>query len=38
VVFNGARYNDQKALGEAIQKAYHIRSVLELTSCETCHR
>jgi hypothetical protein len=38
VVFNGAKFNDQKSLGVAIQKAYHIRSVLELTSCETCHR
>jgi hypothetical protein len=38
VTFNGQKFNDQQKLGEAIQKAYHIRSVLELTSCETCHR
>jgi hypothetical protein len=38
VTFNGVQYNDQQKLGVALQKAYHIRTVLELTSCETCHR
>jgi Cytochrome c7 and related cytochrome c len=38
VVFNGVKYNDQTQLGTALQKAYHVRTVLELTSCETCHR
>jgi hypothetical protein len=38
VTFQGAKYNDQEALGKAIQKAYKIRNTFELTSCETCHR
>jgi hypothetical protein len=38
VVFQGQRYFDQQALGVALQKAYHVRSAFELTSCETCHR
>jgi hypothetical protein len=38
VMFNGKKYTDQTALGTDIKKAYHLRSTLELTSCETCHR
>jgi len=29
---------DQLALGRRLMKEYHIRSVEELTSCDTCHR
>ncbi|HUQ49234.1 MAG TPA: cytochrome c3 family protein [Terriglobales bacterium] len=38
VKFAGVEYFDQQKLGEAIQKQYHVRNKLELTSCETCHR
>ncbi len=38
VKFNGVEFLDQQKLGEAIQKAYHVRNKFELTSCETCHR
>ncbi|MEO5935740.1 MAG: cytochrome c3 family protein, partial [Terriglobales bacterium] len=38
VTFKGVEYFDQMKLGAAIQKDYHIRNKLELTSCETCHR
>jgi len=38
VTFKGVEYFDQMKLGAAIQKEYHIRNKLELTSCETCHR
>ena len=38
VAFNGKEFADQKQLGAEIQKVYHIRTKLELTSCETCHR
>jgi len=38
VVFNGTTFFDQAALGSEIQKVYHIRTRLEITSCETCHR
>jgi hypothetical protein len=38
VAFNGVKFFDQKQLGQAIQKAYHIKSEQELISCNTCHR
>ncbi len=31
-------FKSQDELGAALQKEYHIRTKLELTSCETCHR
>jgi hypothetical protein len=38
VAFNGVKFFDQQQLGEAIQKAYHIKNERELISCNTCHR
>jgi hypothetical protein len=38
VVFEGKSYNDQIALGTAVKEAYKVRSVLDITSCNTCHR
>jgi hypothetical protein len=38
VVFNGVAYNNQIALGNALKKAYNVRSVKDITSCNTCHR
>jgi hypothetical protein len=38
VAFAGKTYFDQESLGRAIQQQYQIRSVFEITSCETCHR
>ncbi len=38
VVFDGKAYTDQIALGTAIKDAYKVRSVQDITSCNTCHR
>src|SRR4051812_49248017 len=38
VTFNGKKFIEQQALGEEIQKVYHVRKEHELISCETCHR
>src|ERR1700678_1330851 len=38
VVFAGTTYNDQIALGNALKEAYKVRSVKDITSCNTCHR
>jgi hypothetical protein len=38
VFFNGHDYNDQIALGNALKDAYKVRSVKDITSCNTCHR
>jgi hypothetical protein len=38
VAFNGVKFFDQRQLGEAIQKAYHVKGERELISCNTCHR
>jgi hypothetical protein len=38
VVFAGTTYNDQTALGNALKDAYKVRSVKDITSCNTCHR
>jgi len=38
VEFNGKSYNDQIALGTALKSAYKVRSVQDITSCNTCHR
>jgi Cytochrome c7 and related cytochrome c len=38
VVFAGTAYNDQIALGNALKDAYKVRSVKDITSCNTCHR
>ncbi len=38
VVFGGKAYTDQIALGNALKEAYKVRSVNDITSCNTCHR
>ena len=38
VVVDGASYTDQLALGKTLVKKYHLRSVMDITSCSTCHR
>jgi hypothetical protein len=38
VVVDGQSYTDQADLGMALVKKYKVRSVLDITSCSTCHR
>ena len=38
VEFNGHKYTGQDELGQALVKAYHLRTVQDITSCNTCHR
>ena len=38
VVVDGMAYTDQLSLGKALAEKYHLRSVLDITSCSTCHR
>jgi hypothetical protein len=38
VEYEGKKYYDQDALGRTLVKAYHLRTVLDITSCNTCHR
>jgi len=38
VVFNGKPYTDQMELGKALKAEYKVRSVNDITSCNTCHR
>jgi hypothetical protein len=38
VVVDGVSYTDQLALGKTLVKKYHLRSVMDITSCSTCHR
>jgi hypothetical protein len=38
VVFEGQSYTDQDELGLALVKKYNVRSVIDITSCNTCHR
>jgi hypothetical protein len=38
VVIDGKKFTDQISLGEYLVSAYHLRSVLDITSCNTCHR
>jgi|SRR3954447_14576632 Cytochrome c7 and related cytochrome c len=38
VEFEGKTYTDQLALGHDIKDKYHLRSVHDITSCNTCHR
>jgi hypothetical protein len=38
VEVDGKSYTDQKSLGEALMKKYSMRSVMDITSCNTCHR
>ena len=38
VVVDGQSYTDQIDLGSALVKKYNVRSVNDITSCNTCHR
>ena len=38
VVVKGTAYSDQEALGNALKEQYKVRSVNDITSCNTCHR
>ena len=38
VVIDGKTFTDQLALGKYLVGKYHVRSVLDITSCSTCHR
>jgi hypothetical protein len=38
VVVSGVSYTDQDSLGKALHDQYHVRSVKDITSCNTCHR
>jgi cytochrome c peroxidase len=38
VEFDNKLYNNQIELGNAIKAAYKVRSVNDITSCNTCHR
>ena len=38
VMVNGKAYSDQEALGNALKEQYKVRSVNDITSCNTCHR
>src|SRR5271154_3934813 len=38
VVVSGTAYSDQESLGNALKAQYHVRSVKDITSCNTCHR
>jgi len=37
-VVDGQSYTEQSELGAALVKKYNVRSVLDITSCNTCHR
>jgi hypothetical protein len=38
VEVDGTSYTDQQALGMALVKKYNVRNVMDITSCNTCHR
>ena len=38
VMVDGKAYTDQPALGAALVKKYGVRGVMDITSCDTCHR
>ena len=38
VVFEGTSFTDQDSLGAALVKKYELRTVQDITSCNTCHR
>src|ERR1017187_8004371 len=38
VIVKGTAYSDQEALGNALKEQYKVRSVNDITSCNTCHR
>src|SRR5260370_875461 len=38
VQVDGVSYTDQDSLGSALVKKYQLRTVQDITSCNTCHR
>jgi Cytochrome c7 and related cytochrome c len=38
VVVDGQSFTDQLSLGKHLVKKYNLRSVMDITSCSTCHR
>jgi Cytochrome c7 and related cytochrome c len=38
VVVDGKSFTDQMDLGKYLAHKYHVRSVMDITSCNTCHR
>src|SRR5579871_1471358 len=38
VTFDGKQYFDQLSLGNQLKQQYHLRTVADITSCNTCHR
>jgi hypothetical protein len=38
VPFEGKIYKDQEELGNVLKAKYNVRSVKDITSCNTCHR
>jgi len=38
VEVDGQSFTDQSSLGMALVKKYNVRSVGDITSCNTCHR
>ena len=38
VMVKGTAYSDQETLGNALKQEYKVRSVNDITSCNTCHR
>ena len=38
VVVDGKSFTEQMDLGKYLAQKYHLRSVLDITSCNTCHR
>ncbi|MGA9640564.1 MAG: cytochrome c3 family protein [Terriglobales bacterium] len=38
VQIDGVSYSDQESLGAALTKKYQLRTVQDITSCNTCHR
>jgi len=35
---DGTKYTDQMELGTALKEQYKVRTVADITSCNTCHR
>ncbi|MBV9622429.1 MAG: cytochrome C, partial [Acidobacteria bacterium] len=38
VVVDGKSFTDQLSLGKYLVHDYHVRTVMDITSCSTCHR
>ena len=38
VSVNGRTFTSQLELGTYLREEYHLRSVYDITSCDTCHR